>query len=378
MAPPGPTIGTHFKRAIGWNLAEIVVTPREQASLNASGVAPVLHGLLAWRRSTLIIATPILLLSVILAMTKAAQADVSSLTSLGKFLNYLPVIGLLLIPVGALRVVARWTELRRSSRFLMGCWMASIVIPLIVALVPLDLLMDLSGARANVDPTVSSQLEAVIFGARMILAVNAAITLLPVLLSMPGGLLRGAARVKSLFPGSTLVGWFLIVVAPFYSVIAIVVFALLDQIVGNGLLMVAVALLAFSPWLYVIYRGIYGRPMSSEQARSELPRANRFGSWLLLLAVFFIVIFALTAKVGQTPVVGSGDAVLSYTQVLLVGSEVFSRAMVATVVFATLFLNMVHAEWRAANAIDGDLRREHNERMTELSGHLQRGTDSPS
>jgi hypothetical protein len=370
---PGPGLGTHLKRAIDWNVAEVVVTPREHQALVAAGIEDRLQGLFAWRRSSLLIALPLLVLSVILSFVQAGQTDTEGETGLGMFLNWLPSIGLLFIPIGAMRAIAGWTELRSTSRFLIACWLVSIVLPLITALVPLDYIYDLDAARAQAaDPDA---LSAQILLVRILAAVQFALVLLPVVLSVPGGVLKGAARVKSLFPSAALPGWFLVAVAPFYSLFTIVVFVLIDQIVGNGLLMVGVAILAFIPWLFVIYRNVYARPLSILEAKTELARASRAGGWLMGVAILCIVIFMLTAKVEQFKVLGSNnnDAVFSYVDVGRTLVEVLSRSIVTTVVFCTVFLQMIYADWMAMHGLRGDIRREHDTEMMALERYIRRG-----
>jgi len=371
--PPGPGLGTHLKRAFNWNLAEVVVTPKEQQQLAAAGVEPRLYGMLAWRRSTLIAALPLLLVSVVLAFYNVIHEGTEGLTGLGKVCDFLPAIALLLIPIGALRVIGSWTEMRRNSRILIGCWVLSIAVPLVVALVPLDALVDIDTARQQVVEQGGdvAAFDAYILSLRAALAVNYAMTLLPVVVTVPSGVLKGAARIKSLFPAASLPGWFLVAVAPFYSLFTIVVFVLIEQMVGNGLLLVGVGLLAFSPWLFVIYRKVYGRPMSIAEAAKELPRASRFGGFFLTGGLVLIVIYVLTAKVNHRDVVGSGNsAFFSYVDVLRAVGEVISRTLVTTVVFSAIVLGMIFAEWRVNRTMAREVQEEHDSQMQAIERYM--------
>ncbi len=378
---PGPGIGTHLKRAIDWNVADVIVTPREAQTLSAAGIDQRLQGLFAWRRSTLLVALPLLLLSVVLAFVQSAQTDTSGLTGVGDLVVWLPTIALTLIPIGAARAVARWTELRASSKFLVICWVLSIAIPLLVALVPLDYLIDLDTARqADLANGLSNQqVDAEILSVRFALAVSYALTLLPVVITIPGGVLRGAARVKSLFPSAALPGWFLVSVAPFYSVFTIVLFVLIDQIVGNGLLLVGVGLLAFGPWLYVIYRKVYARPLSMAEAKTELARASRLGGVFQFGALFCIVIFVFTQKVGGQHILGSDDnkAFFTYLQVSRTLGEVLSRNLATTVVFSIVFMQMIYSDWSTMYRMRADIRVEHDNEMQALERYLGNPAANP-
>ena len=69
-ALPGPSFGRHLSRAVDWNVREIEVTPRERARLAAVGVhEPRLQALLSWRRSSLMVALPVLVLTRFVKMT---------------------------------------------------------------------------------------------------------------------------------------------------------------------------------------------------------------------------------------------------------------------------------------------------------------------
>jgi hypothetical protein len=372
---PGPGVGTHLKRAIDWNLAEIVPTPREVQALDAAGIEPRLRGMLVWRRSLMLVALPVLLLSVVLAFVEASDVDTTGFTGFGKLWNFLPAIALLFQPLAAMRVISIWTDMRRSSRTLIICWVISIAVPLFTALVPLTSIIDVDAARQSVQAQGGdvAAFDAEILTIRLLLAVNYAMYLLPVVVTVPGGVLKGAARIKSLFPAASLPGWFLVGVAPFYSLFTIVVFVLIEQVIGNGLLLVGVGLVAFSPWLFVIYRKVYGRPLSVAEARTELAKASRWGGVLLALGLVLIAIFVLTAEVQPGLDVAGSDSnksVFTYLQVLRTVAEVFSRSLVTTVVFSAIVLGMVFAEWRTMTAMRPDIREEHDSQMKAIERYM--------
>jgi hypothetical protein len=371
---PGPTVATHLKRAFDWNVASMGATPREQEQLAVAGIEPRLHGLYVWRRSTLLVALPVLLLSVVLNFVQAADRDTTYSTDFGKFLIFLPPIALTLIPLGATVVVRNWTRMRGPSRTLLVCWVISIAIPMFVALMPLQFTTDLDKLKLDYYAqyqTLAGFNDGVLAG-RLQQAIYFALVLLPVVLSVPGGVLKGAGRVKSLFPSAVLPGWFLVAVAPFYSMFMIVVFVLIDQAVGNGLLLVGVGLLAFTPWLFVINRRVYGRPLTVDQANTELARASRWGGWLTTIGIGLVAIFVFTQRVAGTKIIG-GDtthAVFTYVQVLRTVGEVLSRGLATAVVFSTIFLYAVYAEWRLLSTMRGDLRREYDAQVGALERYM--------
>jgi hypothetical protein len=406
----GASAWTHLKRAIDWDVADVVVTPRETRKLSAAGIEPRLQPLFAWRRSCLLVALPFLVLGVVLSFIEAkdhpsptsfATGDSGGYTQFGKLWSYLPSIGLLFAPIGVLAVLLTWTEIRRTSGLLTVCWALSILIPLGAALVPLHYVVDLGalssggnlgGLGLGGGDTGLGDLglggdtglgglgggsgdaigNAFVLATRIGLAINFATILLPVVVSVPGGVVKGAARVKSMFPAASLPGWFLVAVAPFYSLFMVVVFVLLDQLVGNGLLVLGVALLAFTPWLYVMYRKVYTRRLSGAEARVELSRASRIGGYVLAAGLIVVGIFLMTAKVAGENVLGSRSdgAVFTYLQVGRTLAEVIGRALTTTVVFSMIFVNMVFAEWRTQVTMSDTVRAEHDGEMHTLGRYL--------
>jgi hypothetical protein len=369
--PAGTGLGTHLKRAVDWNVATMVPSPREEQALHAAGVDRWLGGLFAWRRSCLLVALPILVVTAILAFVNAAQADLAGYTAFGKFIQWLPALALLFPPLGVVLVLNRWTELRRGARALIVCWGISIAVPLLAQLMPIDWLIDDTVAQ-------SGQL----FLLRITVAINSALTLLPVILTVPSGVLKGAGRIKSLFPSSAVPGWFLVAVAPFYSLFIVVVFVIFEQVLGNPLLLIGVAILAFTPWLFVIHRKVYGRPMSYEEARVELPRVSKLGGWLTLGAFVVIVLFVLTGKVdsggaqGSLKILGSSDdvdngaAFFGYLDALRTVAEVFGRSLLTAVVFSTIFLVLTFTEWQNIQRTSAQVRAEHDGQMYALQRYL--------
>lgn len=373
---------THLKRAIDWNVSEVVITPSERRQLEAAGVhEPRMQGLLAWRRSTLLVAIPVLLLSLALSVQQVVDAGSDGFTGVGQVWRWLPSLGLAMVPIGGFMAIKRWTELRSSSKTLIGAWVASIVLPLVAALIPLDAIIDLDSLRNSaLSETELREIDGLIFGLRVAIAVTYAMTLLPTVLSVPGGVLKGAARVKSLFPAAVLPGWFLVAVAPFYSMFMVVVFVLIAQIVGNMLLVLGVGLLAFAPWLYVIHRKTYGRAMSMEESRTELAKASRLGGFVTAAGLACVLLFAFTAKVGQQDVLG-GDAeraVFTYVQLGRTLLEVVSRGFATAVVFCLIFLSMIYNDWRTTATIPVDIRREHDAEMLALQRHAKDLSKYPS
>jgi len=119
---------------------------------------------------------------------------------------------------------------------------------------------------------------------------------------------------------------------------------------------------------------VYGRPLSLDEARTALPRASRLGGWLTIAGIVILTIYALTARVGQsdTHVLGSDSntSFFTYIQVIRTIAEVLSRGMVTAVVFSTIFLYIVHAEWRMTREIRGEVQQEYHSQLTALERYM--------
>ncbi|MEQ1873682.1 MAG: hypothetical protein ABL953_08155 [Ilumatobacteraceae bacterium] len=369
------TLAGHLKRAFSWRTRSVRVSDAEREQLATAGVLePHVQGLAAWRRSVLLLSVPVLIIATALSVVAVLDNDTSQLTSFGKLLQWVPTISLGLIPAAALYCVITWTNLRATSRVLLFTWVASIALPLLAALVPIDGWIDIDKLRAVVvidsavkgtDPTVALEtLELELLLLRVFVAVNYFVQLLPVLISIPGGVLKGALRAKALMPGSRFPGWFLVAVAPFYTLIVAIAFVIVNQLIGNGVLVLGIGLIAVVPLLFLFHRKTYTRPLSPAEADEELGRANRIG-WIVTYAgVACIVLYALTARFLGRRIVGP-DGVLTVTMLVRSGVEFFGRHLVATAVFTIMFVFMTVADWRLEQS-DTD-RAAHDNDMRSLS-----------
>ena len=60
--------------------------------------------------------------------------------------------------------------------------------------------------------------------------------LLPAVLALIPGVLKGCLRVKTLLPASTLPGWFVVMAAPLYALFLLAVFVGINQVTNDPLL----------------------------------------------------------------------------------------------------------------------------------------------
>ena len=259
-------------------------------------------------------------------------------------------------PIGALVGLRDWTHPERGSRPVLIGWGISIIVPILVALVPLEGWIDVGALEQEADFQFGAGSGAsLITSVRVSLAIGYAATLLPTVISVPSGVLRGASRIKALLPHAPMPGWFLVAVSPFSGLLLLIAFVLLLQLAGTGLLTVAVALLTAAPLQYLFWRTAWTDTTGSADATAARGKASRVGTACVAGGLLFLVIWALTAEVIGVSVVGSGDeALLSWLDGIRTLVEVGARGLLAGVVFAHLFLRMSIRQWRDTRALSAE------------------------
>lgn len=298
-----------------------------------------------WRRSTLIAASPLVLVSMITGILnlEGKFGPSSPLNAWGKILILLQGIDSIFLFAAVATGIMFWKHIARSSRCVRIGWFISFVLPIFPALFPLELVLK-SEVRDSLDP-------AVVVSLKFSVALGYALQLLPVVITFPGGAVRAALRVRALFPHSSLAGWILIMCAPFYSVVVLVALVVVTQVAGNTLLFVGTAMVVCSPWIYVA-RGSLFVGLSTPAVEKQIVLTYRIGSGTFKLGVVVVVIWALTAYVSGIRPVGeskgaedTGISLLTYGEAVRVVLELIGRLLVTTILFADLILAMVLRNW---------------------------------
>lgn len=365
-AAPGGTASTadplrHLRRILDPDSPASGPTSAEQERLAAAGHrSPAVTSYVLWRRSVLLVILPALAFAGVLALVTAAGVETAGLTGLGVLLTWLPAITVWAAPIGALVGLRDWTHPERGSRPVLIGWAISVIAPILVALVPLEGWIDVGALEQEADVRFGvGSGESLVTSFRVSLAIGYAATLLPTVVSVPSGVLRGASRIKALLPHAPMPGWFLVAVSPFAGLLLLVAFVLLLQLAGTGLLTVAVALLTAAPLQYLFWRRAWTDTTGSLEAVAQRSSASRVGTACVAGGLLFLVIWALTAEVIGLSVVGSGDeALLSWLDGIRTLVEVGARGLLAGVVFAHLFLRMSIRQWRDTTTLSaGDAER---------------------
>lgn len=386
---PGPGARDYLVRLTGFG--ESVPSPREAAALTAAGVVePRVQGLLVWRRTLLIVITPLLLLAFILSAYQCVVSmtqDISEfMTGLGKLVEFLTPVTFLAIPVSALISIGWWTEAGRSTRILFWSWLVATIVPLLTALVPLSWRIDFEKVGAQgyafdygYSPDMIQNAEEVqiysdfasgVMGISSV--VSYTVALLPVLVGLVGGVIRGARRTKSVFPSSIVPGWFIIIAGPFYSVILLTVFAIIAPMLGNSLLAAGALILSVAPLLNLLFMKNFTKPMSRTEAAPIFTRSSSLSIGASLVGLVLLCIYLFTADISGMDLIGStsdaesGNAWFSYLNVSQTGVGTIARYFFTTLIMSFLFARLVYREAHEFTHMSTEVREELIEDMQGL------------
>jgi hypothetical protein len=364
----GMTFAQFARRAFDWNLADLEPSALERTRLQALGItsaAAVRYH--AWRRSALTLIAPLFAITAVFAIIDLTDVETEGLTGLGSMAAYLPSIVLIVLPVMTGLALLKWTDLRVSQRIVFWSWLVSVIVPIVIALLPPEWLLDTAGLDRE-------EKAAALLTAGLILSIGYGVSLVPTLVSIPSGVMRGCLRVKALLPQSVLPGWFLVSVAPFYSLMACVAFVMIMQVAGSPLLIVGVAIIAFGPLLYVRNASLYIRAVESDDERRRLARLQRVSLIMTLVAYAFIALWAFTKEIASgddgsvVRLFGfSGSSLFKPWDFILRAFELVARSLLTSVVFAHIFLQMNRTSWVYGRQFSGTRSEaEYDRTMAEL------------
>jgi hypothetical protein len=134
---------------------------------------------------------------------------------------------------------------------------------------------------------------------RLVLGIGYTLQLVPLLVTVPSGLLRGSLRIRGLLPESSLAGWFIVIVAPLQPLMIFAVLVLLSQLFGDVLLLIGTILLLTVPMLYSFNGRLYTGNLTPEQD-VELLWVQQIVGLMSLLGMVLIASWALTKEILPT------------------------------------------------------------------------------
>lgn len=351
-APQQGRAGLHLKRAFKWNLRELPVEPDEEAQLLANGVdEPDARRYLVWRRSVLLVVAIPTLISALLATLGTVTTDMSGFSGIGFLTEFARLAALFVLPLTAWLAAKAWANHRRSRTILIRGWLVAFATPLVLALIPYSWRVDLSSADTNTASSISALLS-------FVGAISIYVTLMPSVLSLLPGVLRGCLRIKALLPESVLPGLFLVAATPLYVLLFLVIFTTVNQVIGDLLLILGIMALLGAPMLYLFNARTFIRPLRSEEEVARIGAIQKAVLTVIGIGIALIVVYAFTHEVvipGQMGVrriallgFSSSDSLLQLWKpsVIQFPIEYIVRSLFTTVLVADLFMLMNLQLWR--------------------------------
>jgi hypothetical protein len=356
--------GLVLRRAFTWDLSGAKVSPIELDRLVRRGVGQdTFQRYLAWRRSLLLAVVLPLAFSATLGTLNDLE-DLPYLTRLGMAISGLDLLALYALPATALAAALLWARPRLSYRVLVGGCAFGFLLPILTSLLPLRWLINVPDEYG----------ELVGKAARVFIDIGAAFLyyfgLMPTVLSLIPGTLRACVRVKSLLPGSTLPGWFVVAAAPLYVLLVLVLFVAVNQVIGNLLLLAGVAVLLSAPLVYLARARLFVRPLTASR-RASLARVQWAFLGCTFLGAALLVAYLLTKTVGGVHLVGTDPdtSLMGPWKLVQFFIEYLGRTFFITVVAADLLLRATLASWRHQQEFaKTDEAADHERRMQELEG----------
>lgn len=362
-AAPQPAGGAnlHLRRALNWNLRTVPVEPEEEARLVANGVDEAdARRYLVWRRSVLLIVALVTLLPAVLKTIDVVTTDYHGATALGALLNIAGVLPIYAIPLTAWLAAKVWDQHRRSRTILLRGWLFAFLMPLFLALFPITWRIDMSqadqGALAGLSALLSFAYAAVVY-----------VTLMPAVLALIPGILRACLRIKALIPESILPGLFLVAATPLYVLLFLVIFTTVNQVAGNGLLILGVLALTGAPLLYLANGRLFTRPLRTEEEVAKIGSVQNLVLLVMAAGVVMLALYAFTTEIFGKSLIGTSEA----TSLMRPWSpalfqfpiEYFVRSLFTTVLVADMFMLMNLSLWRHSREFQGSAEAASYDRL---------------
>ena len=324
----------HLNRIRMWRLREATVTEKEaEGFLEAKVSNHLMQKYMAWRRSLLMFSLPSIFISSVFDLVVLAKVEGWEYYSpLGKLSLLMDFISPAVFFVALCFSTYHWRNVVKSTNICAYGWLFSLLAPIWPALFPVKFLANdewfqvMQEVRSN-DPENGDP----VWGVKFVLGVGYSLKILPLVLTIPVGALKGSLRVRGLLPECSLAGWFIVVIAPItpLMIFASVVFML--QMFGDETLLTGVVLLMISPMLYVFRRRLYTEALTEEQDRS-LDWNQRIMTILSITGVVMIGVWAYDA-----------DFLPEVTDVFRFLFQWVGRALTTTLFFVdTVFRMTIH------------------------------------
>jgi len=276
-------------RLFGWRLNQVKLDEMESEELEGIGITDeTLKSYLAWRCSVLLFSSTMILVQFIFQLldTRDIESDPENelfwelWNSGGRaLLLYIgPLATFVLFCTGGMSSYT-WTNLKKSSRIIKIGVIASSVIPIIGAFIPLKQLLGPTGLNED-DESYLQWLFAMEYLAKALVLV----------FSVTSALVAGSLRTRGLLPNSIHCVGYLVTIAPILSLMVFLFVSALVQIKGDKFLTLGAVCRFLAPLVYVFRREDYlGK--SSDDTEKKIDFNQKIVLSLNLTGLALIVLY---------------------------------------------------------------------------------------
>lgn len=385
-----------LQRAFASNIRTINLSDGERAKLEASGVQePTIQRYVVWRRATVMMVIVGTLLSAgvstfqsateedqpglfeqvtegLLAKLQSAAPAAAKLAAaadaaaaapaeeeeakekpakLGQIVDkVLELSSVWVLPVAALIVLLLGDRMKLSFKVMLFAFVFSFFLPMLVELLPWSWW---GYADVKISPTedpvgyAKDQLEGIAEG------VGKMVALMPAVLSLIPGIVRGCLRVKTLLPQSLLPGWLIVIASPLYALFLFVAFVAVDQINSDPLVFFGLLLVASSSLVYIFRASAITRPLITDEDVRQMRGVQRIVGGMTALGGVLLLTYFMTREIMGVHLVGSDPKTslmrpIDIVEFLL---EIVSRSMFVAAFGADLFMRLNLAAWKQNRAL---------------------------
>lgn len=359
-------------RAFAPDPSTVTPTAEEEADLTRNRIAdPVARRLAVWRRGVLFTAAVPSAFAALFGLITTIAGGTEGLSGFGVLVMYLQALALFALPAFAILAALNYDKLSTSVWFVRLGTLVSVGVPLAVAFIPGDWIIDLDLGR---DAPASALAQAKM-GIGIALGISFYVLLMPAVLSLLPAVSRACVRLKLLLPESLVPGWGLAASIPLCVLLTLATFVLLYHVVGNALLIAGLLLWVGAPLYYLTKPQLLTKPVTSAEDKAALGRASFTVFLFTASGMALLLVFLFTGKfMGQTLLgFDSAKCIMRPWSLGLhkVWIEYVGRSPFLTVFFADVVLRVALSVWKESKAFAGtEPAAAHDTTMEGLSGSV--------
>jgi hypothetical protein len=148
--------------------------------------------------------------------------------------------------------------------------------------------------------------------------------------------------------------WILVISAPFYSLLILMAFVVVIQLVGSPTLVVGAVLLTLSPWTYVVFRKSFAWSVTADEEK-RVDWIQRGAGLSSLFGFVLVLAWAFSADIIGT--------VISYRFLATLILRGIGNGLVTSIVFCDSFFRMAITNWKMEDAKRRALGADNIERL---------------